>query len=237
MFKRPHHQKIAAVLAKLNTELLRNERCYFAGGTAIALRFGEFRESVDIDFMTSDIACYRNLRHQIREINSLIPLLKENETLELADDIRTDQYGIRAKVILNDSIIKFEIVLEGRINFDLPNKNDNIVGVDCLTLVDLAASKILANSDRGIDTATHTRDIIDLAMMEQPLATLKKALDKAKFAYGESAINDLKKVLSNLENKPYLLENNMAKMAMEIPQAVMWQKLKKLEDLIKSQGS
>lgn len=57
MFGRQHHQKIAAVLAKLDPCILKKERCYFGGGTAIALVFDEFRESVDIDFMTSDIAC------------------------------------------------------------------------------------------------------------------------------------------------------------------------------------
>lgn len=112
----------------------------------------------------------------IRESNSFAPLLKNEATLELAADIRIDQYGIRTKVISADSIIKFEIVLEGRISFDCPEKHDNILGVNCLTPVDLAASKILANSDRGLDTATHTRDIIDLAMMEQPPHILKKSV-------------------------------------------------------------
>lgn len=229
MFNRPHHQKIATILAKLNSDLLEKEQCYFAGGTAIALKFGEFRESVDIDFMTSNIASYRNLRNQIRGTNSLLPLLKEGENLNLAADIRADQYGIRTKIITDDSLIKFEIVLEGRINFDPPKASDNIAGVACLTPVDLAASKILANSDRGLDVATHTRDIIDLAMMDQPKSILKKALQKATEAYGESALNDLKKVLKNLEAKPDLLEKNIKKMAMELPQSVVWQKLRKLE--------
>ena len=34
----------------------------FGGGTAISLRHGEFRESVDIDFLTCDLAGYRRLR-------------------------------------------------------------------------------------------------------------------------------------------------------------------------------
>ena len=62
VFERPHHQRIASVLQGLDGELLRTHACSFGGGTAIALRYGEFRESVDIDFLMSDLAHYRQLR-------------------------------------------------------------------------------------------------------------------------------------------------------------------------------
>lgn len=62
MFRRPHHQRIAQVLGALNGPLLRANGCLFGGGTAIALRYGEYRESVDIDFMVSDVHGYRTLR-------------------------------------------------------------------------------------------------------------------------------------------------------------------------------
>ena len=62
VFERPHHQRIASVLQGLDGELLRTHACSFGGGTAIALRYGEFRESVDIDFLVSDLAHYRQLR-------------------------------------------------------------------------------------------------------------------------------------------------------------------------------
>ena len=61
-FKRPHHQKIAQVLQALNGPLLKDHECYFAGGTAMALRYGEYRESVDIDFLISNLEQYRALR-------------------------------------------------------------------------------------------------------------------------------------------------------------------------------
>ncbi|MBT3967023.1 MAG: nucleotidyl transferase AbiEii/AbiGii toxin family protein, partial [Gammaproteobacteria bacterium] len=50
MFKRLHHQHISQILEALNGPLLRENQCLFGGGTAIALRYGEYRESVDIDF-------------------------------------------------------------------------------------------------------------------------------------------------------------------------------------------
>jgi hypothetical protein len=41
MFRRPHHQRIACVLATLNSDLLQQAQCYFAGGTAIVLSMDE----------------------------------------------------------------------------------------------------------------------------------------------------------------------------------------------------
>ncbi len=62
MFERPLHQRIAQLLGSLNGPLLKEHSCLFGGGTVIALRFGEYRESVDIDFLLSDMAHYRTLR-------------------------------------------------------------------------------------------------------------------------------------------------------------------------------
>lgn len=62
MFERPHHQRIAQVLAALNGDVLRQHGCLFGEGTCIALRYGEYRESVDIDFLVSDAAGYRESR-------------------------------------------------------------------------------------------------------------------------------------------------------------------------------
>ena len=63
-FNRPHHQKIAHVLSSLDKKKLLDASCYFGGGTAIALKYGEYRESVDIDFMVSDLNGYRSLRNE-----------------------------------------------------------------------------------------------------------------------------------------------------------------------------
>ena len=65
MFERPHHQRIAQVLGALDADLLVKARCLFGGGTAIALSCGEFRESIDIDFICASIDGYRELRNAI----------------------------------------------------------------------------------------------------------------------------------------------------------------------------
>ncbi|MGZ5132535.1 MAG: nucleotidyl transferase AbiEii/AbiGii toxin family protein, partial [Caldimonas sp.] len=46
-FEREHHRRIAAILQALDAELLAASHCLFGGGTAMALRYGEYRESVD----------------------------------------------------------------------------------------------------------------------------------------------------------------------------------------------
>lgn len=37
MFRRPHHRQVARVLEAMNADFLRQAKCYFGGGTAIAL--------------------------------------------------------------------------------------------------------------------------------------------------------------------------------------------------------
>lgn len=64
-FQRPWHRLVWSVLESLNRGLLASTRCYFGGGTRIALEEGEYRESVDVDFLCSDRDGYRTLRNTI----------------------------------------------------------------------------------------------------------------------------------------------------------------------------
>jgi len=81
MFKRTHHQAIEQVLRLINADLLKTHQCYFGGGTAIALRHGEYRESVGIDLMVSDLVSYRAPRTLVRENGSVLALFNPNTTL------------------------------------------------------------------------------------------------------------------------------------------------------------
>lgn len=92
--------------------------------------------------------------------------------------MRADQYGIRTRVRMDGHAIKFEIVREARIELALPGPDDLICGVGALSVLDLAASKLLANSDRQADDGVFSRDVIDLAMMDLPLAPLRAAVEK-----------------------------------------------------------
>jgi hypothetical protein len=113
MFERPHHQRIAQVLRALNAPLLRENHCLFGGGTAIALRYGEYRESVDIDFLVSDLASYRNLRQLLTNPGGIAGIVHAQAApLEQVKEVRADQYGIRTMLRVAEQPIKFEIVLD-----------------------------------------------------------------------------------------------------------------------------
>jgi hypothetical protein len=62
MLRLEHHRRIATLLGQLKPELLPRHHCLFGGGTAIALRCGEFRQSVAADLPVSDRQGYRELR-------------------------------------------------------------------------------------------------------------------------------------------------------------------------------
>jgi hypothetical protein len=229
MFTRPHHQRIAKVLESLDTDLLRRHNCLFAGGTAIALGYGEYRESVDIDFLVSDLVSYRYLRNSVRE-QGLQALMKSTDASQLqTSDIRSDQYGIRTRVFVKGKPIKFEIVLEGRISLAKPGKKDSILGVATLMKIDMAVSKLLANSDRGLDMGMHCRDVIDLAMLNLSKSEFAEATTKSEAAYGEAILKDLAKVIGMLGEANGLLERCMKAMDVSVPRALLWQNISKLK--------
>lgn len=173
MFERPHHRRMGRVLMALDASLLRAHQCWFGGGTAIALRHGEYRESRDIDLLVSDTAGYRELRQHLRGARDLGPLTRPGaETFAFEREIRIDQYGIRGFVLVNRVAIDFEILHEGRIGFEVPPRTNQTCGVATLTLIDLAASKLLANADRWRDESVFARDTLDLAMLSAPAAAI-----------------------------------------------------------------
>lgn len=229
MFERPHHQRIAQVLRALDGPLLRENNCLFGGGTAIALRYGEYRESVDIYFLVSDVGSYRTLRQLLTGLNGIAAILRDDaEPLTQARGVRADQYGIRTMLRVADQPIKFEIVLEGRIELAAPASGDEVCGIATLTPQDMAASKLLANSDRWGDDGVFNRDLIDLAMMKPSLALLRHAVEKAEGAYGGAILHDLDKALDRLQNRHGWLERCMQAMAMNLPKALVWQRLRAL---------
>ena len=229
-FKRPHHQKIAQVLQALNGPLLKEHECYFAGGTAMALRYGEYRESIDIDFLISHRIHYRSLRELLTGPKGILAIAyPDGHPLQQVGDIRADQYGIRTKVLVGDSAIKFEIVLEGRIGLATPGATDEICGITTLCPLDMATSKLLANADRWRDDGVFSRDIIDLAMMNPSLPLLRDAVVKAEKPYGQSIVQSLVKAINRLQDHNNgWLDRCMMVMDMNAPKAVVWKQLNNL---------
>lgn len=229
MFERPLHQRIAQVLGSLNGPLLKEHSCWFGGGTVIALRFGEYRESIDINFLLSDMTHYRSLRQLLTGTDGINALLLPGmPLLTQMRDIRADQYGIRTMLSVEGQPIKFEIVLEGRIKFAAPTAKDVVCGISTLTILDMAASKLLANSDRWADDGVFNRDLIDLAMLQPKLPLLRRAIAKAESAYGQAIRVDLGKAIYQLQHRQDWLERCMQAMAMTLPKALLWQRVRNL---------
>lgn len=228
-FERPRHRIIALLLQMLDAPRLRAHHCLLGGGTAIAMRFGEYRESVDVDFLVSSATDYRDLRQVVREHDSLTPLLR---SLALqpgrVGDIRADQYGIRARLEVADQPVKFEIVREARIELDKPGTGDELCGIATLSVVDMASCKLLANSDRFLDDSTFNRDLIDLAMLAPNRQVLKTALAKAETAYGDSIRRDLSRAAERLRQRDGWLDACVRGLAINVPNATLWQRVRDL---------
>jgi hypothetical protein len=230
LFEREHHRRIATVLGALDAQVLANHACWFGGGTAMALRYGEYRESVDIDFLVSNLGGYRALRQLLTASAGLAPITRAGAALTLARDLRADQYGLRTLVIEDGVAIKFEIVLEARIAFDPPGPDDVIAGVASLTPLDLAAGKLLALADRWRDDSVFSRDLIDLAMMTPGKPLLRAAIAKAAQAYGDGIETSLAKAVQDLRDRPHRLDACMGAMRMTtLSKAQLWARIKALE--------
>lgn len=222
----------------LDAPLLAEHNCWFGGGTAIVLDNGEFRESVDIDFLVSDQRSYRQLRQIVRGHG--LDALATRE-LELGRTLSVDGYGIRTSVLVAGVAIKVEIIHEGRIDLDTPSTDDEICGVRILTRTDQVASTLLANDDRWADTSTFARDLIDLAMMKPDTIALKAGARKAVEAYGETVGESLNKAVTYLQDRPQRLDKYIRALKIDAPRAVVWQSIRdlsarsaKIEDLGRS---
>ncbi len=229
MFEREHHRRIATLLEALDAAYLKANACLFGGGTAMALRYGEYRESVDIDFLVSDVDGYRQLRQRLTGSDGVRAITKPGPVLNQVREMRADQYGIRTLLRVDGIDIKFEIVLEGRIKLEAPGADDQLCGVATLTPLDMATSKLLANSDRWRDDAVLSRDLIDLAMMAPPKKLLQQAIAKAKGAYGDGVEADLAKAIQDLRERPHRLDHCMQAMRMNtVSKAVLWTRIRAL---------
>lgn len=187
-----------------------------------------------MDFLVSDANGYRELRQLLTHPAAALAGVTRPGAMPLVAmrEIRADQYGIRTMVRMDGQGIKLEIVREARIALESPDPNDTLCGVHTLTRLDLATSKLLANSDRQADDGVFSRDVIDLAMMGLPLPALRAALAKAELAYGPSVARDLGKAIDRVQNREGWLDRCMQVMAMRLPKAVVWQKVRALQRIV-----
>lgn len=80
------------------------------------------------------------------------------------------------------------------------------LGVPILSRVDMYATKLLANADRGMDKSTLSRDIIDLAMMIDCWGEIpEESWKKVRAAYGLLADKAFQKTSQMICDRQYLL--------------------------------
>lgn len=178
MFNRDHHRAIAVVLNAFNPDYFYERRCYFGGGTLLALSFGEYRQSIDIDFLISDPDQIRLLRRDLHDRGYSVLFKKAEPKFPL----RPDQPRVtRDKVVFavqpHDTPLKVEIIFEERIVLD-DAREAPFTAMPCLTIRDSIAEKLMANTDRGLDTAYFAKDLIDLAFVVTETEFLDDAVEK-----------------------------------------------------------
>jgi hypothetical protein len=197
MFRRPQHRSVLALLRAFDTEKLARCKFLFGGGTRIVLQLEEYRESRDVDFLCSDGEGYAELRADASVGGHAALFKPDAETqLRFPREIRIDQYGIRFPVELEGEVIRVELIREARISLD-PGVRPDWSPVDCLSLSDCQAEKLLANSDRWADRQVLSRDLIDLGALRLRCGPFPEAVwAKAEKAYRSVIGDDLRKALN-----------------------------------------
>ena len=171
---------------------------YFGGGTQLALQFNEFRWSKDVDFICPMGPGYKTLRKEVGS-QGYDALFRKRDELSFPRDIKADQYGIRFALVIEDTLIKFEIIAEGRISLGKP-AHHSWCPVPCLNFDDACSEKLLSNADRWADESIESRDLIDLAVLRQQGEISASAFNKANDAYDVSS--PLLKALEKFQASP-----------------------------------
>jgi hypothetical protein len=197
-FSLDHHNKILTILNSLNADLFMEGSAYFGGGTLLALDFGEYRWSKDVDFICPvSSSGYRRLRSAIFE-GGYEALFSDLSQVQVGRGT-TDQYGIRMVVNVEGVPIKTEIIAEARFELDAP-RYPTWSPLACLSLNDCFTAKLLANSDRYLDDSVEARDLIDLAVLRLQSPIPETAIEKAERAY--EVIRPLKAAVQRFQSKP-----------------------------------
>ena len=212
-FRRPFHRAVAKLAASLNTDLLLEAQCFHGGGTQLALTHDEFRLSADLDFLCSKRDGYRRVREQVTE-TSLGQIFRS--PIRLARSVNTANDGIRTAIDVDGQIVKFAILIEARL--DLVGKVAPPLAIPTLAFEYAVAEKFLANADRGLDDATHQRDVVDLAVLaaHHGVASLRPGLELAKRAYGGAVERCLWLVVDSLQ-KPGRMPAVCSSLAIDDP--------------------
>jgi len=204
------------VLGAFRAGLLSSCRFLFGGGTRIVLELDEYRESADADFLCSDASGYGELRliATQRGYDGLFTPEAAQE-FRFPREMKVDQYGIRFPVVLGDDSLKVELIREARIELG-PGVRPDWSPVECLSLEDCFAEKLLANSDRWADRQFHSRDLIDLAFLRLRFGAVPESVWKrVRDAYKAAPEKDLRKALDAFGSDPAYQRHCLQDLRME----------------------
>ena len=212
-FVRDHHKAILNALRSFDGDFLMKSKCYFGGGTAISLELGEYRESVDIDFLCSDKDGYRVLRSAIAGCKDIAPILRAGADIKNLREVRANRDAVRTVIQSQGANIKVEFVREVRI--DLEGAMDLRYGLPVLSRKHMYAEKLMANSDRWYAPDVASRDILDLSIMISRWGAIpEEAWMIAEEAYGNKVREDYNKAVEKIR-KPEWIEDCATKMAID----------------------
>jgi hypothetical protein len=163
LFKRPHHNQLASALLCLDTDMLAKSGCYYGGGTAIAMAFGEKRTSFDIDFLATNDSMSL-LKDRISK-NGLASIFKRD--VKAISEPVLGRYMIKGLVQIDGGKpLKLEIMEENSSHLigvqGLIEALPNIVTVNKPMMI---AQKIMAAMDRGLEKEFNHRDFWDLCVL------------------------------------------------------------------------
>ena len=196
-FKVVAHRNLLTLLQAFDSEKLARCKFLFGGGTRIVLQLDEYRESRGIYLLCSDRNGYAEIRAEVG-VGGYAALFKPDalDQLGFPGEMRINQHGIRFPVELEGEMIPVELFLEPRIDLD-PGVRPEWSPVDCLSLTDCQAEKLLANSDRWADRQALSRDLIDLGALRSRCGSFPEAVwAKAEEAYSLTIRKDLFKALN-----------------------------------------
>ncbi|HEX4494519.1 MAG TPA: nucleotidyl transferase AbiEii/AbiGii toxin family protein [Thermoanaerobaculia bacterium] len=205
MFQAEQNQKILMLLTALDAELLSRCSFVFGGGARIVLELDEFRDSRGITLVCSDAEGFSDLRYAVASLGyDALFKAEARKGLHLSHEIRFNPFGIRFPVGIGGTEIPVELRREARIELD-PGVRPPWSPVDCLSIADCFAEKLLANSDRRTDRQELSRDLIDLSALRGRIGPIPEEawykVDDAYRAAGRDAL--LKALLAFLEDEPH----------------------------------
>lgn len=159
-------QRLVLDLLRQNKQLA--ETFYLTGGTALAEFYLYHRRSGDLDFFSDSPVDRLTVTRFVKEIETKLG------TKEAAYEHVHDRY--RFVVPLKKDILKIEFV---HYQFKLLQNRRNVGGLQVDSLLDIAANKLFAATDRN-----EPKDLIDLYFLLTEQFTLKRLLPAVKTKFG-----------------------------------------------------